>query len=81
MAKRLPSPRRGVAAGSVGIGGTQTGVYSIESPGGWRLIGRTPLKLFRSHAARPSLLRAGDRVRFRSITPDEFERIASVCES
>lgn len=78
---RLPSPRRRVSAGSVGIGGTQTGVYSIESPGGWRLIGRTPLELFRPHAARPSLLHAGDRVLFRSITLDEFEYIASVCKS
>lgn len=71
---RRATPRLKVARGSVGIGGAQTGVYSIDSPGGWQLIGRTPVSLFRPHlSSAPSLLRAGDRVRFRSITPREFE--------
>jgi inhibitor of KinA len=61
---RLDAPRAAVPAGSVGIAGSQTGVYSVETPGGWRLIGRTPLRLFRPAEREPSLLRAGDRVRF-----------------
>ncbi|HEV3472088.1 MAG TPA: 5-oxoprolinase subunit PxpB [Actinomycetota bacterium] len=72
-APRLDSPRSAVPAGSVGIAGSQTGVYSIETPGGWRLIGRTPLKLFRPTASAPSLLQAGDRVRFVPIERAEFE--------
>ena len=59
-------------AGSVGIGGAQTGVYSIASPGGWHLIGRTPLRLFNAERDPPALLRAGDRVRFRPISPGAF---------
>jgi len=61
---RREVPRTRVAAGSVGIGGSQTGVYPLESPGGWQVIGRTPLALFDPARARPALLRAGDRVRF-----------------
>lgn len=61
---RLPSPRKRVPAGSVAIGGSQTGVYPMESPGGWRIIGRTPLRLFDPQAVPPALLRAGDSVRF-----------------
>lgn len=66
---RLATPRRAtprtlVPAGSVGIGGDQTGVYPIASPGGWHLIGRTPLALFDAARAEPALLRVGDRVRF-----------------
>lgn len=61
---RLAVPRRRVPAGSVGIAGGQTGVYPFDSPGGWQIIGRTDLKLFDPHAAEPSLLRAGDIVRF-----------------
>lgn len=57
---RLPSPRKRVAAGSVGIAGDQTGIYPIETPGGWRLIGRTDVKMFDGR----SLLEAGDHVRF-----------------
>jgi KipI family sensor histidine kinase inhibitor len=70
---RLPSPRLRVPAGSVGIGGNQTGVYPVESPGGWRLIGRTPLTLFDPAWEVPVLIRPGDRVKFVRITPDEFE--------
>jgi inhibitor of KinA len=61
---RLLSPRLAVAAGSVGIGGAQTGVYPVASPGGWRLIGRTPVRLFSPAASRPFLFQVGDRVRF-----------------
>jgi inhibitor of KinA len=63
-AARLPSPRLRVPAGSVGIGGRQTGVYPVDSPGGWRLIGRTSLRLFDPDRAEPFLVRAGDTVRF-----------------
>lgn len=70
---RLPSPRLRVPAGSVGIGGNQTGVYSVESPGGWRLIGRTPLTLFDPKWEIPVLIRPGDQVQFVRIPPDEYE--------
>ncbi|HEV8663507.1 MAG TPA: 5-oxoprolinase subunit PxpB [Candidatus Methylomirabilis sp.] len=70
---RLPSPRLRVPAGSVGIGGNQTGVYPVESPGGWRLIGRTPLTLFDPSWEVPVLIQPGDQVKFVRIAPDEFE--------
>jgi len=80
MPKKLATPRRHVPrkqipAGSVGIGGAQTGIYPLHSPGGWNLIGRTPLRLFDPAQNPPALLRAGDRVRFRVITRDEFESL------
>jgi inhibitor of KinA len=71
---RRDVPRKEIPAGSVAIGGAQTGVYPIKSPGGWNVIGRTPLQLFDPQKDPPALLRAGDRVRFRSITREEFER-------
>jgi len=61
---RLETPRQIIPAGSVGIGGKQTGVYPIASPGGWRLIGRTSAKLYDPESAEPVLLKAGDMVRF-----------------
>lgn len=73
---RRDSPRARVPAGSVGIAGNQTGIYSIESPGGWQLIGRTPLRLFSPTRQSPSLLHAGDRVRFVAIARPEFDRLA-----
>jgi inhibitor of KinA len=73
---RLDAPRPRVVAGSVGIGGEQTGVYPVPSPGGWRILGRTPLRLFDPAAARPFLLRAGDRVRFAPIAPATFAELA-----
>lgn len=73
---RLATPRTRVPAGSVGIGGAQTGIYPRESPGGWRLIGRTPLTLFDPRRASPSLLAPGDRVRFVAIDDDAFARLA-----
>ena len=69
---RRSSPRTAVPAGTVGIGGQQTGVYPLESPGGWNLIGRTPLRIFDIARAEPTLLVTGDRVRFRSISLEEF---------
>lgn len=72
---RLASPRTAIPAGSVGIGGEQTGVYPIASPGGWQLIGRTPLKLFDPSVGRLPYA-AGDRIRFCPITQDEFDAIA-----
>ena len=67
--KIMPAP---VAAGSIGIAGRQTGIYPLASPGGWQIIGRTPLVLFDPHATEQSLLRAGDLVRFVSISKNEF---------
>jgi inhibitor of KinA len=75
---RRAAPRTLVPAGSVGIGGDQTGVYPIASPGGWQLIGRTPQQIFVVSREPPTLIQAGDRVRFRSISADEFAaRMAS----
>ena len=61
---RLSAPRKHVPEGSVAIGGRQAGVYPLASPGGWRLIGRTPIRLFDPQAEPPPLLRMDDRVRF-----------------
>ena len=69
---RLETPRAKVPRGSVGIGGNQTAVYPFVTPGGWRLIGRTPLAMFRRDQARMSLLQIGDHVRFRPISKEEF---------
>jgi inhibitor of KinA len=69
---RRTSPRTAVPAGTVGIGGQQTGVYPLVSPGGWNLIGRTPLKIFDVNRDEPALLATGDRVRFRAISLAEF---------
>jgi inhibitor of KinA len=73
---RRQSPRKAVAAGSVAIGGGQTGIYPHASPGGWNIIGRTPLRLFDPEAVPPSLLVMGDEVRFRQITRAEFDRLS-----
>jgi inhibitor of KinA len=70
---RMGEPRSRVAAGSVAIGGNQTGIYPIDSPGGWRIIGRTPFRLFDLNREDPFLLKAGDLVRFRSVTPEEYQ--------
>ncbi|HVP68370.1 MAG TPA: 5-oxoprolinase subunit PxpB [Anaeromyxobacteraceae bacterium] len=74
-APRLDSPRTRIPAGSVGIAGAQTGIYPVESPGGWRLIGRTPLRLFDPGAERPFLLAAGDHVRFVPVSEEEWREI------
>src|SRR5438477_5543350 len=70
---RRSNPRKEIPPGAVGIGGAQTGIYPMRSPGGWNLIGRTPLKLFDPAKDPPTLLHAGYRVRFRVITRKEFE--------
>jgi KipI family sensor histidine kinase inhibitor len=69
---RRATPRKEIPAGSVAIGGAQTGVYPRKSPGGWNVIGRTPLSLFDVQRDPPALLRAGDQVRFREISREEF---------
>jgi inhibitor of KinA len=71
---RRSSPRTAVPGGSVGIGGQQTGVYPMQSPGGWNLIGRTPLKIFDITRDDQTLLATGDRVRFVSISASEYGR-------
>lgn len=71
---RRDTPRAEVPAGSVGIGGEQTGVYPLRSPGGWQLIGRTPLHLFDASREEPALLRMGDQVRFQAIAPEDPAR-------
>ena len=70
-APRHAAPRA-VAAGSVGIAGRQTGIYPLASPGGWQVIGRTPLAVFRPQNEEPALLAPGDTVKFYSISEDEF---------
>jgi KipI family sensor histidine kinase inhibitor len=69
---RLATPRRRVPAGSVGIAGNQTGVYPFATPGGWRLLGRTPIAMFRTDRNGLSLLSIGDRVRFAPISRERF---------
>jgi inhibitor of KinA len=74
---RLATPRTKVPAGSVAIANAQAGIYPSESPGGWNVIGRTSITLFDPRKNPPTLLRPGDRVRFRGITRDEFDAISS----
>lgn len=74
-APRLKTPRVSIPAGSVGIGGSQTGVYPMASPGGWRLIGMTPTPFYDPASENPVLCEAGDYIRFVPITPDEYERL------
>ncbi len=72
--KRKQNPRTEIAAGSVGIAGYQTGIYPFKSPGGWQIIGRTPLKIFDISKTNPFLFKAGDSIRFYSISKQEFEK-------
>lgn len=72
---RLASPRRKVPAGSVGIAGNQTGVYPFATPGGWRLLGRTPIPMFRAEGSALSFLSIGDRVRFLPISRERFAEL------
>jgi len=78
---RLETPRVRVPAGSVGIGGAQCCIYSVESPGGYWILGRTPLRLYDPEGSEPTLLRAGDRVTFRVIDRGEFDRIAAAVDA
>lgn len=74
---RKKEPRDVITKGSVGIGGSQTGIYTIDSPGGWNILGRTPYYFFDVTNSIPSLLQAGDYVKFTPITKKQFENIAS----
>ncbi|MBX9781995.1 MAG: 5-oxoprolinase subunit PxpB [Chitinophagaceae bacterium] len=76
ITKRKTQPRLKVDAGAVAIAGNQTGIYPSATPGGWNIIGRTPLKLLDTTKANPFLLKAGDEVKFEVITKDEFENYA-----
>jgi KipI family sensor histidine kinase inhibitor len=72
---RLETPRTLVPEGSVGIANNQTGIYPVASPGGWQLIGRTPVKLFAPERPDPFLYQAGDCIKFKTISPEEYGRI------
>ena len=72
---RLATPRTKIPAGSVGIADRQTGIYPVESPGGWQLIGRTPVLVYNPQLDNPFLFKAGDYLRFESITEREYELI------
>ena len=76
---RLATPRKRVPAGSVGIAGNQTGVYPFATPGGWRLLGRTPVAMFNADRDGLSLLSIGDRVRFTPISPERFAELERAC--
>jgi KipI family sensor histidine kinase inhibitor len=77
---RLKVPRTLIPAGSVGIGGEQTGIYPMDSPGGWQLIGRTPFRLFHPGNGQKMLYEAGDTIRFVPVSPKEFEEISRTQE-
>jgi len=79
LAPRLAAPRKRVPSGSVGIAGNQTGVYPFATPGGWRLIGRTPIKMFRAEKDGLSLLSIGDRVGFAPISAERFVELERAC--
>ena len=75
---RLKTPRQEIPAGSVGIAGMQTGIYPLKSPGGWRLIGRTPVKVYDPSSPNPFLYAAGDVIRFRPIDAAEYRRMEAL---
>jgi KipI family sensor histidine kinase inhibitor len=81
MLPRLETPRTKVPAGSVGIGGIQVCIYSVESPGGYWILGRTPVPLYDPESPDPILLRPGDHVRFRPIDRAEFDEIVAAVEA
>lgn len=72
---RLPNPRVRIPAGSVGIGGSQTGIYPVDSPGGWQLMGITPVRTYDPGREKPILVEAGDYIRFRPVSAPEYEEI------
>src|SRR5271165_6000453 len=74
---RLATPRHLIAGGSVGIAGSQTGIYPVDSPGGWKLIGRTPLRMFDPEATSPTRLQPGDRMKFSPIDRATFDNLHS----
>lgn len=75
---RLNTPRMRIPAGSVGIGGKQTGMYPFQSPGGWNLLGRTPVPLFDNRRSEPILYQAGDHIVYRPIDETEYEEIKAL---
>lgn len=77
---RLANPRIKIHAGSVGIGGSQTGIYPLDSPGGWQLMGMTPVKTYDPSREKPILVEAGDYIRFRPIDEEEYKRIKEMVE-
>lgn len=77
---RLPSPRLKISAGSVGIGGSQTGIYPLDSPGGWQLMGMTPVKTYDPDREVPILVEAGDYIRFVPVSEEEYFRIKELVE-
>lgn len=77
---RLDTPRTKIHAGAVGIGGEQTGIYPLASPGGWRLIGTTPVKIYDENRDEPILYKAGDKIRFEPVTEEEFAEIKKQVE-
>lgn len=76
--QRKTQPRLKVEPGSVAVAGNQTGIYPFATPGGWNIIGRTPLLLFDRHRSNPFLLKAGDEVKFKPISKEEFETLSMV---
>lgn len=78
---RLEKPRSMVPRGSVGIGGKQTGIYSLDTPGGWQIIGRSPVELVDIRRMPPSLLSAGDHVKFVPIDKERYEQISRAVSS
>lgn len=78
---RLASPRTRIEAGSVGIGGSQTGIYPLDSPGGWQLIGKTPVRPYDKRKTDPILYKAGDYIRFVPISEKEYQEIEIMCRA
>lgn len=78
---RLEKPRTKIPAGSIGIAGEQTGIYPLDSPGGWQLIGQTPVRLYDPGNERPILLEAGSLIQFRPITLQEFRQIKEMADA
>ncbi|RKX43353.1 MAG: allophanate hydrolase [Thermotogae bacterium] len=75
---RLKSPKSRIAPGSVGIAGKQTGIYGVESPGGWRIIGKTPIKMFDPRRSPPIAIKPGDKVRFYPVTVEQYKQMEGV---
>lgn len=78
---RLANPRIRIPAGSVGIGGSQTGIYPLDSPGGWQLLGLTPVKTYDPQRETPILFEAGDYIRFVPVTEEQFREIKEQVEA
>ena len=78
---RLRTPRLRIPAGSVGIGGTQTGIYPMDSPGGWQLMGRTPVRAYDQNRKQPILFQAGDLIRFVPIRAEAYRQISREIEN